>query len=80
MALLAVFGQVEGFASVFRTTGETAGASTALSAHSSRRSFAVATMGAAFATLTSIAPGSALDDLAMPSADSSEAQQVGTFA
>ena len=85
VALVAAFGQVEGFASngvtAFQTTGRTAtaGAPMALSAHSSRRSFAVATMGAGLAILTSIAPGYALGDLAMPSADSSEAQSVSTF-
>lgn len=52
--------------------------STALSAQSSRRAFAVASMGAAFATLASGAPAFALDDLAMPSGGDADAQSVST--
>lgn len=73
--VLTTLGHVEGFVvlqSVHRPFATT------LSAHSSsRRSFAVATMGATFAALTTaVAPGFALDDLDMPAAGSAEAQAV----
>ena len=77
--VLASFGHVEGFVipQVEHTAANRQSATT-LSAHSSRRSFAVATMGATFAAAlrTSVAPGFALEDLDMPSADSAEAQAV----